>query len=87
MSWMIDVLPNLMWLGGHLGHYAEVNFKWIYPAQVQPCLVILHEGKVIYCGQMNQFKKGGNGTDSSPKDNEEDTVFELALVSIPLLAS
>ena len=58
-SRMLDTYKVLfsLYIGGHHGHYAEVAFKWGYPALEQPKLAVLHQGRLIYCGQMSEKKQ------------------------------
>jgi len=78
--------------GGHYGHFAQVTFKWNYPAQSAPSLIILHEGRVVYCSKMTQAQSGsgaglncavdpvGRASNICIDDVQDDDVYEVAVV-------
>ena len=72
-------------LGGHHGHFAEVTFRWSYPAQKCPKLCILHDGKVVFCEEMPKATKSadqGTGTGSGTNGHDDENTYELPVVSI-----
>ena len=81
-----DCLTNFIYdvLGGHHGHFAEVSFRWNYEAQSAPTLFILHEGRVVYFGQMVFRSADSNADDQGNQDTsdfEDEDFYELKVVS------
>ena len=87
-----DCLTNFIYdvLGGHHGHFAEVSFRWNYEAQSAPTLFILHEGRVVYFGQMVFRSADSNADDQGNKDTsdfEDEDFYELKESEAKTLAS
>ena len=75
-----------MILGGHQGHFAQVSFKWNYASETSPSLIVLHEGRVVYCGKMGQKKGSGpncaaDSLGRAVNSDVEDEIYELDVVS------
>ena len=67
-------VANLLFFfkGGHQGHFAQVTFRWTYPAQQTPKLFLLHQGKVVFEGETAAAVEANTDESSRKLDSDDE---------------